>query len=105
MDYLPEVYLHFKDTYPDVMDKYSDLAKSCHDWGPLDQKIRRLIKLGIALGRNSEGAVKSQTRKALSEGIDPNEIRHAVVLGLTTAGFPTMIAATKWVEDVIKQNK
>jgi alkylhydroperoxidase/carboxymuconolactone decarboxylase family protein YurZ len=33
------------------------------------------------------------------------EIHHAVLMATTTAGFPTMIAAMKWVEEVMKKAK
>ncbi len=49
--------------------------------------------------------MKSHTRRALAEGITADEIRHAVLMALTTAGFPTMIGALKWVEKVIAKNK
>jgi len=74
-------------------------------WGPLDEKARRLIKLGIAIGLSSEGGVKSHARRALEEGMTAEELRHAVLLAFTTAGFPTMIAAMKWVDEVIDKHK
>ena len=105
MSYLPEVYKEFKQHFPEVARDYDTLADSCHQWGPLDKKTRRLIKLGIAIGLSSEGGVRSHTRRALEEGISPDELRHAVLMGFTTAGFPTMIAAMKWVEEVIDKSK
>jgi alkylhydroperoxidase/carboxymuconolactone decarboxylase family protein YurZ len=62
-----------------------------------------LIKLGIALGVNSRGGVMSSTRKALESGASREEILHAVILGLTTSGFPNMIAALGWIEEVISK--
>ncbi len=99
--YLPEVYKDFTKQYPEIAREYDALADKCHEWGPLDQKARRLIKLGVAIGINSEGAVRSHARRAFEEGLSREEIRHAVLVTLTTAGFPTMIAALKWVEEVI----
>jgi len=61
------------------------------------------VKLGIAIGLSSEGAVRSHSRRALQEGISPNELRHAAIMALTTAGFPAMIASMKWVEEVIEK--
>jgi 4-carboxymuconolactone decarboxylase len=105
MSYLPKIYQAFKQQFPDVAKAYDAVAASCHEWGPLDQKMRRLIKLGVAIGMSSEGAVRSHTRRALEEGISPDELRHAVLMGFTTAGFPTMIAAMKWAEEVIEKSK
>ena len=103
MSYLPEPYKKFRQQFPAVSKDYDALAASCHQWGPLDEKTRRLIKLGIAVGLNSEGAVRSHARRALEEGISPDELRHAVLMAFTTAGFPTMIAAMKWLDEVIEK--
>ena len=62
--------------------------------------MRRLVKLGIAVGLCSEGSVRSHARRALEIGITPDEIRYAVLLSLTTIGFPEMNAAMKWVNTV-----
>ena len=105
MSYLPEIYQEFKQRFPEVSKSYDALAANCHQWGPLDEKTRRLIKLGIAIGLSSEGGVKSHARRALEEGISTEELRHAVLMGFTTVGFPTMIAAMKWVEEVIDKSK
>jgi len=105
MSYLPEVYQKFKQQFPEVAKAYDALAVSCHQWGSLDEKTRRLLKLGIAIGLSSEGGVRSHARRALAEGVSPDELRHAVLMAFTTAGFPTMIAAMKWVEEVIQKSK
>ncbi len=105
MNYLPDIYKEFKQQFPEAAKAYDALAVSCHQWGPLDAKTRRLIKLGIAIGLNSDGGVRSHARRALEEGISPEELRHVVLMAFTTAGFPVMIAAMKRVEEVIKKNR
>ncbi len=105
MTYLPNIYKEFQQQFPEVAKAYNALAASCHQWGPLDEKTRRLIKLGIAISLSSEGAVRSHARRALEEGISADELRHTVLLAFTTAGFPTMIAAMKWIEEVISKNE
>lgn len=105
MTYLPDVYKEFKQEFPEIAKAYDELAVKCHDWGPLDAKTRRLVKLGIAIGLSSEGGVRSHARRALEEGVTADELRHAVLVALTTAGFPTMIAAMKWVNKVIEKYK
>ena len=101
--YLPKVYEKFINEYPEVFSQYKKLGVTCREAGPLDAKCQNLIKLGIALGVNSRGGVMSSTRKALESGASREEIVHAVMLGLTTSGFPNMIAALTWVEEVISQ--
>jgi alkylhydroperoxidase/carboxymuconolactone decarboxylase family protein YurZ len=101
--YLPNIYKEFQQQFPEIAKSYDELALKCHGWGPLNEKTRRLIKLGIAVGLNSEGGVRSHARRALAEGVTADEVRHAVLLAFTTAGFPTMIAAMKWVDKVIQK--
>ena len=105
MTYLPDIYQEFQQQFSDIAKAYDELALKCHSWGPLDEKTRRLVKLGIAIGLNSEGGVRSHARRALEEDIAADEIRHAVLLAFTTTGFPKMIAAMKWVEKVIEKHK
>jgi alkylhydroperoxidase/carboxymuconolactone decarboxylase family protein YurZ len=45
--------------------------------------------------------VRSHTRKALSEGIKPEAIRHGALLAISTAGYPAAIAGYKWIIDVL----
>ncbi len=99
----PFSYQRFKKEFPDIEKEYDRLAKKCHASGPLNKKTRRLIKLGIAIGSNSEGAVKSHTRRALAIGTSSKEIRQVVLLGLTTIGFPKMIASLNWVHEAFEE--
>lgn len=101
--YLPEIYQHFSDEFSEVFKIYKQLGITTRDAGPLEAKTQNLVKLGIAVGVNSKGAVMSSTRKALASGAAGDEIIHAVLLALTTTGFPNMIAALGWVEAVLKE--
>ncbi len=101
MAYLPQVYQGFKKHFPKISASYDKLAVSCNEGGPLDEKERELVRLGIAIGLSAEGAVRSHTRRALDAGVSPEAIRHAALLALTTAGFPTAIAALKWMDEVL----
>ena len=100
---LPFPYERFTKEFPEIEKEYDKLARKCHASGPLNEKSRRLIKLGIAIGSESEGAIKSHTRRALAIGVTPDEIRHTVLLGLTTIGFPKMIAALNWVHEAFEE--
>ena len=99
--YLPNIYKKFSEKFPDVFKHYNDLGIACRDAGPLSEKDQNLVKLGIAIGTNSRGGIMSHTRKALAAGATPDEAIHVVLLGLTTAGFPQMMAAMKWVDSVL----
>jgi len=102
--YLPKIYENFSKNFPEVFKDYKQLGISCRDAGPLDPKTQNLIKLGISIGANSRGAIMSHTRKALSSGATAEEIIHSVLLALTTTGFPNMIAAMGYVNEVLKEN-
>lgn len=101
--YLPKPFKNFKENFSDVHQQYEKLAKTCREHGPLDQKCQDLIKLGIAIGQNSKGGVMSNTRKALGSGATVDEIHHAILLSLTTVGFPALIAAMGWSSDVLEK--
>jgi len=104
MMYLPRIYEDFTDKFPEVMNDFQQLGKSCRETGPLEYKYQDLVKLGIAIGANSRGAVMSSVRKALASGATPEEIMHTVLLSLTTTGFPNMIAAMGWVNEVLEKH-
>ena len=99
--YLPKPFQEFKSQYPEIASLYENLGSKCQSAGPLDAKTRCLVNLGIAVGAVSPGAVKSHARKALENGASREELYHALLLALTTVGFPAMIAAIGWVEEVL----
>ena len=101
-EYLPEIFEQFRRDFPQVAAAYRELSGTLHGAGPLDQRARRLVKLAMSVGCESEGAVRSHVRRALDEGISQAEIEHVVMLGLTTAGFPKTIAALKWTREVFQ---
>jgi AhpD family alkylhydroperoxidase len=103
--YLPKVYEKFIDQFPDVFDNYKKLGIATRNAGPLDEKIQDLVKLGIAVGSNSRGGVMSHTRKAKAKGASNEEIYQVILLGLTTTGFPNMIAALTWAEEVLRESQ
>jgi alkylhydroperoxidase/carboxymuconolactone decarboxylase family protein YurZ len=98
---LPKTYRQFKKQFPAAAEAYERLGEACQWHGPLDPKTRELIKLGIAIGAGLEGATHSHVRRALEAGATPEEIRHAALLATTTIGFPTMMRAMTWVNDVL----
>ena len=97
----PSTYMEFKNTYPDLTKAYENLGEECQKAGPLDPKERAIAKLAIAVGAGLEGAVHSHARRALDTGVTAGEIRHVVLLALTTIGFPSMMRTLTWVEDVL----
>ncbi len=101
MSYLPDIYQHFEHAFPNVHAAHQELAKACYEAGPLDARGARLVKLGVAIGAQAEGAVRSHARRALVEKITPDEVRHVGLLALTTIGFPHTMAGLRWIDEVI----
>ena len=101
--YLPKVYQQFQDRFPEVFNNFKQLGIATREAGPLDEKTQDLIKLGIAAGANSRGGVMSNTRKAIAAGATVEEVEHAVLLAMTTTGFPKTIAALSWVQEVVTE--
>ncbi len=102
MKYSPDYFNEIKKRYPVVAGHFDELARDTAKAGPLDTKSQDLVKLGVAIGIGSEGDVQNLATRALDDGITPEEIRHAVLLSVTTAGFPVMIVAMQMVEDIIE---
>lgn len=98
----PKRYQEIKDKFPKLLDAYEKLGEATHD-GPLTHKEVHLIKLAASACIKSEGAVHSHTRRAREAGATDDEIRHAIVLLTSTIGFPSMMAALTWVDDVLKK--
>lgn len=102
-DKLPQPTQFLRKTYPGVWKSFQNLGEQCHRAGPLDERTRRLVKVGIAAAAQSEGAVHSAVRHAKSAGVSPEDIRHAILLTVTTVGFPRAMAALSWAEDILKR--
>jgi 4-carboxymuconolactone decarboxylase len=101
MSYLPDIYQHFERAFPNVHAAHQELAQACYQGGPLDARSARLVKLGVAIGAQAEGAVRSHARRALAENMTPDEVRHVGLLALTTIGFPHTVAGLGWIDEVI----
>ena len=101
----PEFYRRFKELCPELMQAFETLGETAKNAGPLDAKTCALVKLGLSLAAGLEGASHSGVNKALAAGCTPEEIRHVPLLAVTTLGFPAMMRARAWVEDVLTESK
>lgn len=86
--------------YPAVWEAYAGLGKACAEAGPLDQRTIRLVKLALAIGGLSEGAVHSHARRGLGEGLTAEELQQVALLAIPTLGFPQGVKALTWIKDV-----
>jgi len=103
VDYLPDIYVGIRDRYPGVAEALDALGRAGEQAGPLSEREQRLTTLGIAVGALAKGAVRSNVRKALGVGATAEESRHVAVLAITTAGFPSAVAAMGWIDEVLAE--
>ena len=96
---LPIPFQRIREEFPEVAAAYDALGSAIHEAGPLDDKTRQLVKLALAVGAGLEGATHAHTRRSLEAGISPEEIKHVVLLAMTTLGFPSTVKAYTWVGD------
>jgi 4-carboxymuconolactone decarboxylase len=102
---VPTRYLRFGQNYPKIFEAYQALGAATQEAGPLTPRERALVKLAIAIGSRMEGAVHSHCRRAIEARCTPEDIKHLVLLGTTTIGFPQMMTAMSWVEDILNNQK
>ena len=97
----PKLYTRLKKRHPQFFSAVESLGETVRQQGPLDDKTAHLIQLAAAASIRSEGSVHSHTRRALDAGASPEEIHHALILLTSTIGFPTVVAALSWADDIL----
>ncbi|OUS30787.1 alkylhydroperoxidase [Thalassotalea sp. 42_200_T64] len=97
-------YLKIKARYPDFLNAVEILGKTIKQEGPIDNKTAQLVQLAAAASVRSEGAVHSHTKRAINAGAQDEEIYHTLILLTSTIGFPNVMAALSWAEDVIENS-
>jgi len=102
---IPKPYKQMHETHPDFMQAYETFGKAAREAGPLSAREVSLVKLAISVGAGLEGASHSHCRKALEAGCSPDDVRHVAVVSAPTIGFPTMMRAKSWVEDVLEKHE
>jgi len=94
----PKAYERFVRRYPELGEAWT-LASVAGREGPLDERMRLIVKLAIAVGALREGAVHSAVRKARAAGVELAALEQVVALGASTLGFPSAVAAFTWIHD------
>lgn len=94
----PKIYKEFIRRYPKLAKAWA-LVRDQGAEGPLDAKMVRLVKLGIAMGAMQEGAVHAGVRKTLAIGATREEIEQVISLLAGTLGFPATVAVFSWTRD------
>jgi AhpD family alkylhydroperoxidase len=95
---LPQHFQKLVEKYPNVWDAHQKLDEACAEAGPLDRKTRELIKVAVSGAANQETALERHAVMAVQAGAKEEEIYQAVLLLITTIGFPRASAALKWAQ-------
>ncbi|HEY6000901.1 MAG TPA: carboxymuconolactone decarboxylase family protein [bacterium] len=101
----PKNYRWITARFGKVMKAHQKLGEEVLAAGPLKKKHAHLVQLAAAAATRSEGAVHSHVRRALDAGAKPEEIYHALVLVVSTIGFPAVSAALSWARETIEKKK
>ena len=91
---LHEIFTEFKKDFPQVHADNEQLGKEIHEnSGPLSDKSRCLIKIAISGAGHHLVALETQIMKAWEAGVTDEEIKHALLMLITTVGFPSFMEA------------
>ena len=96
---VPKTFDEFVEAFPAAGRAWEILGAAGRESGPLDAKTCQLVKLGIAMGIRSAGAVHSAVRKAIQAGAGRDDLYQVVLLAASTIGLPNAVAAYTWVRD------
>jgi alkylhydroperoxidase/carboxymuconolactone decarboxylase family protein YurZ len=92
MEDIHKIFTQFKEEFPEIHAKHEALGKEVHEkGGPLAEKSRWLIKIAISGACSHKRALETHIRKAKAAGVDEDEIKHALLLLIPTAGFPVFM--------------
>ncbi|HEB50808.1 MAG TPA: carboxymuconolactone decarboxylase family protein [Desulfobulbus sp.] len=92
-------YRYLNEKFPTVLTAVENLGQAVHDAGPIDRKTAELIQLAAAAAAQSTGSVRTHARKAREAGASSEEIEHALLLLISTIGFPKVAAALAWIRE------
>jgi 4-carboxymuconolactone decarboxylase len=88
------LFAEFNREFPEIAEKNEALGEYVHqNGGPLEDKTRWLVKLGISAATHHQNAVGTHIAKARDAGASDEEIMHALLLVIPTCGFPTFMEA------------
>ena len=102
---LPATFKEFIQRFPEIGEAHQKVASVVEGMGPLDRKTCELIKIGICLGAGLESATRSHVRRAREHGASVEEMEQAIMLGMNTCGFPSTVAAWRWMRQQLDREE
>jgi 4-carboxymuconolactone decarboxylase len=89
-----EAYTAFKAEYPELNKRIDETSRALRaEGGPLDGHTCALVKLAAAGASGHQRALETHLAAAREAGCSEPEIMHALLLLVTTCGFPTFMEA------------
>ena len=89
-----DVYSTFKAEFPELSAQIDATSHAIHTGGgPLDEKTRALIKIAAAGAAGHHTALETHLVAAREAGLADAEILHAMLMLVSTCGFPTFMEA------------
>jgi 4-carboxymuconolactone decarboxylase len=89
-----DVYTTFKTEFPDLSSRINETSHAIHvGGGPLDEGTRALIKIAVAGAAGHHTALETHFVAAREAGVTDAEIVHALLMLVSTCGFPTFMEA------------
>jgi alkylhydroperoxidase/carboxymuconolactone decarboxylase family protein YurZ len=102
MEDIHKIFIRFKEEFPEVYARHEALGREVHEKvGPLGENSRWLIKIAISAACNHKRALATHIKKAKAAGVADEEIKHALLLLIPTAGFPTFMKAYAVLENLV----
>jgi len=104
MEDIHENFTRFKEEFPEVFARHEALGKEIHEKvGPLPENSRWLIKIAISAACNHKRALATHIKKARAAGVTEDDIKHALLLLIPTAGFPVFMKAYSVLNNTVDQ--
>ena len=89
-----KTYTLFKAEFPELSRRIDDASHALHEeGGPLDERTRALVKIAASAASGHQRALETHLAAAREGGVGEEDIVHALLLLITTCGFPTFMEA------------
>lgn len=89
-----DIYTTFKAEFPELSARINETSHAIHaDGGPLDERIRSLIKIAVSGAAGHLTALETHVVAAREAGIGDEDIVHALLMLVSTCGFPAFMEA------------
>ena len=89
-----EIYTTFKSEFPELSERINETSHAIHvEGGPLDERTRALIKVAVAGATGHHSALETHLVAAHEAGVSDGEVVHALLMLVSTSGFPTFMEA------------